>query len=111
MRITILPLVGCHTNQGPQGAVSMMAKGSIVTSELPLRCFLFLLPNYMHVYAIIMHYSLHFDKREVLQQEYSQPPILPSPHFRWVVKVQLPYVPAGLLFHAIDVTPTDLSLA
>ena len=25
-------------------------------------------------------------KREVLQQEYSQPPILPSPHFRWVVK-------------------------
>ena len=25
-------------------------------------------------------------KREALQQEYSQPPILPSPHFRWVVK-------------------------
>ena len=23
----------------------------------------------------------YFDKREVLQQEYSQPPILPSPHF------------------------------
>ena len=27
----------------------------------------------------------HFHKREVLQQEYSQTPILPSPHFRWVV--------------------------
>ena len=30
----------------------------------------------------------HLDEREVLQQEYSQPPILPSPHFRWVVKHQ-----------------------
>ena len=27
----------------------------------------------------------YIDKREVLQQEYSQPPILPSPHLRWVV--------------------------
>ena len=31
------------------------------------------------------------DKKGVLQQEYSQPPILPSPHFRWVVII---------LFHA-----------
>ena len=28
----------------------------------------------------------YVDKREVLQQEYSQPPTLPSHHFRWVVK-------------------------
>ena len=28
----------------------------------------------------------YLDKREVLQWEYSQPPILPSLHFRWVVK-------------------------
>ena len=27
----------------------------------------------------------YIDKREVLQQEYSQPQILPSPHFQWVV--------------------------
>ena len=27
----------------------------------------------------------YLDKREVMQQEYSQSPILPSPHFRWVV--------------------------
>ena len=31
----------------------------------------------------------------VLQQEYSQPPILPSPHFRWVVKEQI-YMYNGL---------------
>ena len=29
----------------------------------------------------------YFDKREVLQQEHFQPPILPSPHFRWVVNM------------------------
>ena len=34
--------------------------------------------NYVAIFSYI-------DKREVLQQEYSQPPILPSPHFRWVV--------------------------
>ena len=36
-----------------------------------------------------MHYNAkvsYFDKREVLQQEYSQSPILPSPHLQWVVK-------------------------
>ena len=33
-----------------------------------------------------MQWFLYLDKREVLQQEYSLPPILPSPHFRWVVK-------------------------
>ena len=32
-----------------------------------------------------MQWISYLDKREVLQQEYSQPPILPSPHFRWVV--------------------------
>ena len=32
-----------------------------------------------------MQWFSYLDKREVLQQEYSQPPILPSPHFRWVV--------------------------
>ena len=32
-----------------------------------------------------MQYFSYLDKREVLQQEYSQPTILPYPHFRWVV--------------------------
>ena len=50
---------------------------------LPLRCFLFLLPNFNH--AIIMQLFSYLDEREVLQQEYSPPPILPSPHFHWVV--------------------------
>ena len=34
--------------------------------------------------CIIMQWFWYLDKREVLQQEYSKPPIHPSPHFRWV---------------------------
>ena len=50
MRDTILPYAIILT-KAHRAAVSMMAKGCIV---LPLRCFLFLLPNYIHVYTIIM---------------------------------------------------------
>ena len=85
MRITILPLAIILT-KAHRTAVSMMAKGSIVARVLPLKCFLFLLPNYIHGYAIIMQYFSYLDKREVLQQEYSQPTILPSLHLWWVVK-------------------------
>ena len=35
---------------------------------------------------MVMQYFCYLDKREVLQQEYSHPTILPSPHFRWVVQ-------------------------
>ena len=52
-----------------------------------MRCFIFLLPNYFHVYANTMQRFVYLDKMEVLPQEYSQPLILPSPHFRWVVKI------------------------
>ena len=48
--------------------------------------FLFLLPNYICVDAIVIQF-FYLDKREVLQREYSQPLILPSPHFRWVVSL------------------------
>ena len=34
------------------------------------------------------------DEREVLQHEYSLPPIRPSPHFRWIVNV---YIPSGVV--------------
>ena len=44
----------------------MMTKGCILAQVLPLRCFLFFVPNYIHVYAIIMQYFSHLDKREVL---------------------------------------------
>ena len=39
---------------------------------------------YIHVYAITLYNDLvsYCDKREVLQQEYFQTTILPSPHFR-----------------------------
>ena len=32
-----------------------------------------------------MQFFSYLDKREVLQQEYSQPQILPSPYYWWVV--------------------------
>ena len=86
MRATVLPKAIVLT-KAHRAVVSMMTKGSILTRVLPLRCFFFLLPNYIHVYAIIMIWFHNCDKREVLQQEYSQHTILPSPHFRWVEKL------------------------
>ena len=64
-----------------------MAKGCIVALILPLGCYLFLPSNFFHVSAIIMEYFPHLNKKDVLQQEYSRPPILHSPHFNWVVKL------------------------
>ena len=46
----------------------MMDKGCIVALVLPRRRFLFLLPNCIHLYAIIMQYISYLDKRKVLQQ-------------------------------------------
>ena len=37
---------------------------------------------------MFMQYFSHIDKSELLQHEYSQPPILPSLHFWWVVQRQ-----------------------
>ena len=34
-----------------------------------------------------MHQFAYVDKRKVLQQKYSQSPILPPPQFRWVVNL------------------------
>ena len=52
MRVTILPLAIILT-KACRAAVSMMAKGCIEAGELPLRCFLFLLPNYTN----FLHYN------------------------------------------------------
>ena len=46
--------LGYYTDPGHRVVVSMMAKGCIVACVLPLRCFLFTLPKFIHVYAIIM---------------------------------------------------------
>ena len=34
-----------------------------------------------------MNYLSYVDKRGILKQQYTQAPILPSPHFRWAVKI------------------------
>ena len=83
-----------------KAVISMMAKGCIVARVLHLGCFLFLLPCYTHIYAIIMQYLSYTDKSGVLQQEYSQPPILPYPHFRWVVLTDIPFI--GITIHKTE---------
>ena len=72
MRATILPKAIILT-KACKAAISIMAKGCIVARvlSLSLRCLLYLLPNFSHIFAIIMQYFSYLDKREVLQQEYS----------------------------------------
>ena len=53
MRATILPYAIILT-KAHRAVVSIMAKGCIVAGVMPLRCFLFLLPNYIYIYAIMM---------------------------------------------------------
>ena len=76
---------GRHNDQDLKGSVSMVVKGCIVAWVLPLRFSLFSLPDYIHIHAFIMRCYASIEKRGVLQQEYSWPPILSSPHFPWVV--------------------------
>ena len=68
MRATILPY-GIILTKACRAAGSVMSKECI--GVLPLRCFLFLLPNYIHVYVFKMKYFSYLDKRGVLQQAYS----------------------------------------
>ena len=54
MRASILAY-GIILTKVHRAVVRMMAKGCIVACiVLSLKCFFFLLPNYIHVYAIIM---------------------------------------------------------
>ena len=59
MRATILPYAFILT-KAHRAAVSMMAKGCIVASILPLRCFLFLLPKYTIFYLHYLVTSLKY---------------------------------------------------
>ena len=85
VRVTILPYAIILTKAN-SAAVSIMAKGCISALVLPLRCFLFLLLSFIHLYNYDAMFS-YFVKKEVLQQEYSKPPILHSPHLWWLVNV------------------------
>ena len=62
----------------------MVAKGCIVARVLPLRCFLFLLPNYT-IFSVYFLFVLLSDEPEVFHPEYYQPAILHTAHFRRVV--------------------------
>ena len=66
-----------------------MAKGSIVAWILPLRCFLFLLPNYTNILVCVFLFALFTDEPEVFIPKYSQTAILHGIHFRRVVVVNL----------------------
>ena len=88
MRATILPQA-IVLAKAFRARVSIMAKGCVGVCGLPLMCFIFLLPNIIIVYVIIMQYFLHIDKRGLLQQEYSQPSKLPSTQFLWAVNLEI----------------------
>ena len=59
-----------------------MAKGSIVARVLPLRYFLFLLPNYTNISVFIVLFALFSDEPEVFLPKYSQTGILHAAHFQ-----------------------------
>ena len=76
MRATILPEAIILT-KAHRDMVSMMAKGCIVALVLPLRCFLFLLPNYTSILVCFsyLHYSVTILKYSFLntpKQQYSK---------------------------------------
>ena len=81
MRATILTKAIILTN-ARRAAVSMMAKGSSVTGVLPLRCFLFLLPNYTNISVFIFLFAPFSDEPEVFLPKYSLTAILHAAHLR-----------------------------
>ena len=84
MRATILPSAVILTKDH-RVVVSMMAKGCIVAHCTASEVFLVFTTQ---PYSGQCNYDATFpylDKRKVLQQVYSQTPILPSPHLWWVV--------------------------
>ena len=63
-----------------------MSKGCILAKLLPLRCFLFLLPKYVHYLCTYNALCKEIDKKGVLPNKISQSAILHAPYFRRVVK-------------------------
>ena len=83
MGATILPHAIVLTKVH-RAAVSIIAKGCIVA--LPLRCFLFLLPNYTNILVFYFLFELFSDEPEVFLAKSAQTAILHAAHFRWIVK-------------------------
>ena len=97
MRVTILS----QANMLAKAHSQYDAKGSIVTpgcnTKYCLGCV-----SYVYSPTIFMLCSCnaiisYFEEREVLQQEYSQPQILPIPHFRSMTVLYLLYLNIGIL--------------
>ena len=61
MRTTILPYAIILTKTH-RTVVSIMAKGCIVALVLPLRCFLFVLPNYTTIFCAFYLFALFSDE-------------------------------------------------
>ena len=82
MRATILPYRLSYLNKVGRGQYD----GQAVYCGLSTASEMFFIFN-TQLYSFLCNYDAivsYFDKREVLQQEYSQPQIFPSPHIRWV---------------------------
>ena len=78
MRATIL-LKAIILTKAHWAAISIMAKGCIVACVLPLRRFLFLLPNYSNIKCFFL-FALVSDEPEVFLPKYSQTAILHAAH-------------------------------
>ena len=84
MRVIILPQAE-RAFKARRGAVSMVAKGCIVASVLPLRCFLFLLPNCTNMLVCSFLFAPAIGEPKVVLPKYYQTAILHANHFRRVV--------------------------
>ena len=65
-----------------------MAKGCIVAQVLPLRCFIFLLPNCTNILVFFSLFALFSDEPEVFLPEHSQTAIPHAVHFRRVGNIE-----------------------
>ena len=80
MRATILPKARRTAVSNGQGVYCGLSASIEVSLNFTTQ---------LKLYVLLTQYFSCTDKWEVLQQGYSQPPILPSPHFRWVAILYL----------------------
>ena len=70
MRATVIPYIGHHTDQYLQGCGQFYGQGMYFGLSSAFEVFLiFLLPNYMHVYAVIMQQSSYLTRGEYCNRD------------------------------------------
>ena len=80
--------LGCYNDQDPQGCGQYDGKGVYYGLSTASEVFFLIFTTQLYNLCFIMQWFSYLDNREVLQKEYSQRPILPSPQFQWVVNIK-----------------------